>query len=492
MNRKKVLVIAGGFAGLASSALLAKSGFNVTLIEKNDCLGGRARLYKEKDFLFDMGPSWYLMPEVFESFYKIFGKKAKDFYELKRINPNYRIFFGNNAPVDVPSEKEKLKDLFEKMEPGSSKNFEQYMKTAQYQYDVAMKEFMYKPYKSFFDFFTPKILKEGLKLHIFEGLDNFAKRFFKNEKIRKILEYTVVFLGGSPQNTPALYSIMSHVDFDLGVWYPYGGMFEIVKALQKIAEENGVKIITNCEATKINVENSKAKSVSTTSGIFEADIILSNADYQHMEEKLLDEKLATYGKKYWERKKMGPSGFIVYLGLNKKIKNLLHHNLYLDESWDDHFSSIFDKPSWPDSPSYYVSCPSKTDDSCAPEGCENMFILVPIASGIEDTKEIREKYLKKTIQHLEKLIGEKISDAVIVKRTFSINDFIKDYNSYKGTALGMSHTLFQTAIFRPSFKSKKIKNLYYAGNYTHPGIGVPMAIISSQITSKEIEKEHGK
>ncbi|KPK72841.1 phytoene dehydrogenase [candidate division WOR_3 bacterium SM23_60] len=492
MHTKKVLVIGAGFGGLSAAALLARDGFKVTVLEKNEQTGGRARVWRKDGFVFDMGPSWYLMPDVFEKYFALFNKKTQDYYKLVRLDPNYRAFFGTKKTVDVPAQRKEIDKLFDELTPNGSAKLKEYLYVAQYQYEIAMQEFMYRDYKTIFDFFNWKVITKGIRLKIFENFDKFARRYFEDTDIRKILEYTVVFLGGSPNNTPGLYSIMSHVDFDLGVWYPCGGIGQLVRAFTKLAEEQGVNILLNQDVKKIDVVQGRANKIMTDKGEFEADIILVNADYQFAETQLLEGEFRTYDQSYWEKKKMGPSAFLIYLGLNKRISGLLHHNLYLDPSWDEHFRSIFDDPVWPGSPSYYVSCPSKTDKTVAPEGCENLFVLVPVAPGLEDNESIRERYFRKTITHLEKLIGESICDHIVVKRTFAHNDFKEAYNAYKGTALGMSHTLLQTAVFRPAHHSKKVENLYYTGSYNHPGIGVPMVIISSQIVSKTISDRHGR
>ncbi len=489
---KKVIIVGAGIGGLAAAALLGKQGFDVTILEKNEQCGGRARVHKENGFVFDIGPSWYLMPDVFEQFFSLFNKKPSDFFTLKRLDPNYRVFFEDKPSLDIPSDPESVASIFGSMEENGAQKFNKYMKTASYQYDIAMKEFIHKEYRSITDFFNFDIITKGLKLHIFESLDKFAQRFFKNKDLRKILEYTTVFLGGSPNNTPALYSIMSHVDFNLGVWYPMGGIGEIVKALETLCTENGVKILLNHEVWNIETTRGSAKVAITSKGAYEADIFLVNADYAHAETCLIDDEHRTYSQRYWNSRKMGPSAFLMYLGINKKVNSLLHHNLYLAPSWDEHFKSLFDKPAWPQDPSYYICCPSKTDSSVAPEGHENVFVLVPVAAGLPDTEEIRAKYFEKILSHIEKTTGESIRDNIIYRKTFARNDFISYYNAFKGTALGLSHTLFQTAIFRPSFRSKKADNLYYCGSYTHPGIGMPMVLIAAQIACDIIRKEEDK
>lgn len=492
MKSGEVIIVGSGFSGLATAALLAKDDFHVTVVEKNEQPGGRASVWKEGGFTFDMGPSWYLMPDVFERYFAEFGKKPQDLMELVRLDPSYRVFFGHGDSLDISADLENNLTLFNSMEDNGAEKMRKYLDSAKHQYDVAMNEFIYKDYKHLTDFFNRKLVMEGAKLHIFDKLDHYAQRFFENPRIRKILEYNIVFLGGTPYNTPALYALMSHVDFNLGVWYPMGGIGKLVEAFYKLGESYGVEYIFNEEVKKIEVEEKTAKKIITNSNTYEADVFIVNADYAYAETQLLEKKNQTYPEKYWKGKAIAPSALLFFLGINGKVNNLRHHNLYFHPQWEKHFETIFKKLAWPKEPSYYVSCPSKTDSSVAPKDYENIFILVPVAPGLEDNEKVREKYYVQILEHLEGLVGESIRDRVVVKRTFAHKDFADRYNAYKGTALGFAHTLRQTAIFRPRHKSKKVKNLYYTGHYTHPGIGVPMVVISSQILSKVIGRDHGK
>lgn len=487
MNKNNVIVIGAGFGGLAAAALLAKKNKNVTVIEKNEQAGGRASVWKKDGFTFDMGPSWYLMPDVFGNYFNEFNKKPEDYMELVRLDPSYRVFFYPDDYVDISADLEKNLDLFESIEPGAKEKMSPYLEKSKYEYEIAMKDFIYKDYKHLTDFFKPRLIVEGTKLHMFEKLDSYVQRYFKSEKIRQILEYTIVFLGGSPYDSPALYSLMSHVDFNMGVWYPKGGMGQLAEAMKKLAEEQGVDFKFNEPVNKIEVDNGRATAVKTDNGTYQADTIVVNADNAWAEMNLLDKKYQTYGEKYWNKRKIAPSAYLLYLGLDKQLSNFTHHNLYFHPQWEEHFDDIFKNPQWPEKFSYYVSCISKTDPDTAIEGGENVFVLIPVAAGLKDTKETRKKYFDKTIDHMEKLAKENIRDHIIVKRIFVHNDFAERYNAYKGTALGLAHTLRQTAIFRPRHQSKKVKNLYYTGHYNHPGIGVPMVIISSQILSEMIE-----
>ncbi len=491
MPKKKVLIIGAGFGGLSAAAFLAKDGFDVEVLEKNEQAGGRASIFREKGFTFDMGPSWYLMPDVFEQFFACFNKKPEDFYKLRRLDPAYRIFHGKNDYVDVSADLEKNLDLFERMETGAKDKLIQYLKQSKYQYTVSMQDFLYRDYKSIFSFFNRRMLTEGRKLHVFESLDTYTRRYFKNDKLRKILEYSMVFLGGAPKNTPAIYSLMSHIDFNLGVWYPEGGIGSVVKAIEDVARSYGARFTYNSPVERINIVNKQARSVVVAGNEIEADIIISNADYHHTETQLLDSSHQTYSERYWKKRTLAPSAFMLYLGYDRKIEGLEHHTLFFDNDWVRHFDSIFKNPTWPENPSYYVSCASKTDPTIIPAGGEALVILVPVASGLEDSDELRKTYTEKVLTHLEHILGQNLHGA-IVQKVFSQRDFKSFFNAYQGTALGLSHTLMQTAVFRPRHRSQKVSNLYYTGQYTHPGIGMPMCLISSTLVAEEIKKNYDR
>ncbi|MFP4362695.1 MAG: phytoene desaturase family protein [Spirochaetia bacterium] len=483
---KKVIVIGAGFAGLTSAALLARKGYQVTVLEKNKEVGGRARIYQEKGFTFDMGPSWYLMPEVFDEFFARFGKKREDYYTLKELDTYYQVFFSPDESVLITKDKEHNRSVFDSFEQDGGKKLDEYLEKAKYKYDIAMNEFLYKEYTSVFQFLNKKMIIEGTKLNIFSNLDKFVQNFFKDRKARQILEYAMVFLGNSPQNAPALYSIMSHVDLNLGVFFPEGGMGGVALGLQRLAEEEGATVLTGEPVTEIQTKKGKVSKVITSSNEYEADIVVNSADYPWSETKLLEKKNSTYSERYWKKKVLAPSMFILYLGIGHELETMEHHNLYFSEDWTEHFDMIFNEPGWPEDPCFYLSCITKTDPSFAPKACENVFVLVPLAPGLEDTDEIRQIYADKMIDHIERVTGEQIKDDILVKRIYSHRDFASDYNAWEGTALGISHTLDQTAVFRPAHKSKKVENLYYTGQYTHPGVGVPMTFIASQIVADQI------
>jgi phytoene desaturase len=486
----RAIVVGAGIGGLATASSLAHSGWDVTVLEKNSQVGGRARLWETDGFRFDMGPSWYLMPEVFERFFESVGKKREDYYGLHRLDPYYRVYFGPEESVEITSDLERNAALFESFETGGGQRLKDYLKQAEYKYDIAMREFLYRDYSSIFDFFNRRIIFEGLRMNVLSGLDRFVSRYFRDRRARQILEYAMVFLGTSPKAAPAMYSIMSHVDLNLGVFYPDGGLSGVAEAMRRLAEDLGVEIRTEAEVRSINVDRGVVRSLETDSEAYEGDAVVMNADYAHVETQLLEERFRSLSPRYWRNRVLAPSMFILYLGLNRKLESLQHHNLYFSADWYRHFDTIFERPRWPENPCFYVSCISKTDSHSAPAGCENVFVLVPVAPGMDDSQEVRERYAEDVIRHLESITGERIGDSIAVKRIYSHRDFIKDYNAYGGTALGLAHTLGQTAVFRPSHRSRKVKNLFYTGHYTHPGVGVPMVLISSKVVTDIINGEH--
>jgi len=492
MDKKaKITVIGAGFAGLAAAALLAKDGFDVIVLEKNEMAGGRARVWEKDGFTFDMGPSWYWMPDVFENFYQLFGKTASDFYELKRLSPSYRIYFGKGDILDVPATIEALYQLFEDLEPGSSKNLDSFLAQAKYKYDVGMNEYVFKPSHSIMEYFDPRLAVSGIKLQLLGNMRNHVHKLFKNEKLRKLLEFPVLFLGATPQNTPALYSLMNYADLILGTWYPIGGMHKIVSAMQNIAETAGVKFMFNTEVHKIVVNENKAEEVSTNAGTFKTDFIVGNADYHHIEQHLLDNPYRKYDEKYWNSRTMAPSCLLFYIGVNKKLKNVQHHNLFFDENFDEHAKEIYTDAKWPSKPLFYACCPSVTDPGVAPPGCENLFFLIPLAPGLEDNESKRTAYFDLLVQRFGELTGNDISGDILFKRSYAMNDFVGDYHAFKGNAYGLANTLKQTAFLKPSMKSK-VTNLLYTGQLTVPVPGVPPAIISGQVVAKEIKKKLNK
>jgi len=487
---KKVIVIGSGFAGIASAAMLAKKGYDVTVLEKNSSLGGRARQLVKDGYHFDMGPSWYWMPEIFDDFFKQFGKKATDFYELERLDPSYRVYFGQDDFVDIPADLNGVYQLFDRIEPGSSKGLDKFLKEAKYKYEVGMGEFVNKPSLSVFEFMDWRIFKSLFKMQLLTSITNHIKQFTKNKKLLSLLEFPVLFLGAKPQDTPALYSMMNYSDIVLGTWYPKGGMYSVVKAMVKVAEQQGVTFLVNENVEKINVSNGKANSVTSNGKEITADIVVAAADYAFVDQVLLAKEFRRYTPKYWDTRKLAPSCILYYLGLDKKMDNILHHTLFFDADFEKHASEIYDTPMWPSDPLLYTSCPSQNDPSLAPPGKDIMFILIPVAVDLKDTKEIRDKYLDLALERIEKRLGQTIKKHIVVQESYAYTDFVKDYNSLKGNAYGLANTLMQTAFLKPSIKSKKVSNLYYTGQLTVPGPGVPPCLISGQVVANLIEKEN--
>jgi phytoene desaturase len=485
---KKVIVIGSGFAGLSAACHLAKKGYNVTVLEKNEVPGGRARKMEVDGYHFDMGPSWYWMPEVFENFFGHFGKKVSDYYELTRLDPAYKIVFGKNDELTVPAGMKELRELFESYETGSALKLDQFLKEAAYKYKVGMGEFVHKPGLSLMEFADTRVLSSVFRLQMLTSMSAHVEKLFKNEKLRELLKFPVLFLGATPEDTPAMYSLMNYADLELGTWFPKGGMYKIVEGMLALASELGVKVLSAQNVKKIVVNNGKATKVTTDSGDFEADIVVGAADYHHVEQHLLDPEHRVYDEKYWDKRTMAPSSLLFYLGVNKKLDNLLHHNLFFDEDFKQHAVEIYKKPIWPSKPLFYACLASKTDSSCAPEGHENLFLLIPTAPALEDKEETREYYYNVVMDRLENLSGQSIRAHVDYKMSYAHSNFISDYNAYKGNAYGLANTLKQTAFLKPKLRSKKVSNLYYAGQLTTPGPGVPPSLISGEVVANEIFK----
>jgi len=488
MKNTRIAIIGSGFSGLASAALLAQKGYEVHIYEKNDQAGGRARVWKKDGFTFDMGPSWYWMPDVFENYFALFGKKVSDFYELKRLDPGYRVYFGKNDILDIPANMKALEATFEALESGSTAHLRHFLAQAAYKYQVGMGEYVFRPSLSITEFIDWRLIRESIGLQMFSSMSSHVRKHFKHPKIRKVLEFPVLFLGATPQNTPAMYSMMNYADLVMGTWYPQNGMNEIIKAMVQVAEEAGVKIHLNTEVKHIKTENKQALGVETNQGFYEADAVVAAADYEHVDQMLTDKKLRNYSENYWENRTMSPSSLLFYVGLTKKIKDVEHHNLFFDEDFELHAKEIYSDPKWPSKPLFYASCPSKTDATVAPEGMENLFFLMPLAPGLSDSEELREKYFDIMIDRFEQVTGQTIKEHICVKRSYAMNDFESDYHSFKGNAYGLANTLAQTAFFKPSMRSKKIKNLFFTGQLTVPGPGVPPSIISGQVVSTLVDK----
>jgi len=493
---KKAVIIGSGFSGLSTASFLAKYGWNVTVLEKHSSPGGRARQLKDEGFVFDMGPSWYWMPDVFEKYFQCFGKKHSDYYSLKRLDPSYRIYWEDEA-IDMPADYEQLKKVFEKIEPGSGGKLDQYLEQAAYKYEIGINKLVQKPGQSWSEFLDWALIKGIFKLDIFSSIQKHIHKYFKNPRLRQILEFPVLFLGALPKKTPALYSLMNFADIKGGTWYPENGMYSIVNAMYTLAKELGVQFYFTENVTAVNTKENYATGIKseifenegTVTKDYNADVVIATADYHFVETKLLPLQLRSYNESYWNKRILAPSCLIYYVGLNKKLKNITHHSLFFDVDFEKHGNEIYVTKEWPSEPLFYVSATSVTDKNVAPDGCENLFFLIPVAAGLTgDTESLREKYFKKIIKRFEQYIGEEITNYIIYKKTFGPENFVNEYNAFKGNAYGLANTLLQTAVLKPSCRSKKIKNLFYAGQLTVPGPGVPPSLISGEVVAKDVIK----
>ncbi|MGC1474174.1 MAG: phytoene desaturase family protein [Psychroserpens sp.] len=483
---KTVAIVGSGFASLSASCYLAQAGYNVNIFEKNDTVGGRARQIKKQGFTFDIGPSWYWMPDIFDKFFNDFGKKTSDFYQLDKLSPAYKIFFKDEV-ITIGDTMDKICAEFDRIEPGSSTALNTFINKAAKNYDIAINKVVLKPGLSPFELVTPET---ALRVdQFFKTISGDVRKKFNNPKLISTLEFPVLFLGAKPSNTPSFYSFMNYADFGLGTWHPKGGMYEVIKAMSALAKSLGVTINLNSAVDQIHVNNKVASGITVNSEQKHFDIVLSGADYHHSET-LLPESYRQYSESYWAKKTFAPSSLLFYVGFDKKLNNVEHHNLFFDTNFETHAEEIYDNPQWPSDPLFYANFPSITDHSMAPEDCETGFFLIPIAPGIEDTEALRHQYFDVIMSRFEKLTAQNIKKNIIFKESFCVKDFIKEYNSYKGNAYGMANTLSQTAFLRPNLKSKKVKNLYFTGQLTVPGPGVPPSLISGKLVSQLIKKHH--
>lgn len=486
--KKSVLVIGAGLAGLSTACNLAQTGWSVVLVEKNKDVGGRARVFRKKGYTFDMGPSWYMMPEVFDGFFEKFDKKTSDYYELVRLDPRFKVFFEDGSRVVLNDDLEQNKKIFEEVEKGAGERLEKLVGVTDWLYQLTIDKLLSKNYGGFLDLIKPEMVVSFLmilaKMNPFESYEKMVSGYFENEKLKHLVEHGTVFLGGSPHNTPAIYSMMIAADYVRGVYYPDGGMGKVVDAFRRLAIELGVEIRTEEEVVGIESNDGKVVKVVTNKNEYNPSVVVSGADYAHTELDLIENEDRSYGQKYWDKRVMGISTLLLYVGVKKKLPSLEHHNFYYSTDWDDHFESIFDAKKWPKNPSYYVCAPSKTDESVAPAGSENLFVLVPLASGLDDDG--RDEFVKMILSKMEKDLDCKFVDDIEVCEVYSQRDYLKDYNAFGGTALGMAHTLLQSVVMRPKMRSKKLKNLYYTGQYTQPGVGVPMVVLSGKYVAEEI------
>ncbi len=494
-SNKTVLVIGAGFAGLSVATFLAQKGWKVKVVEKHTIPGGRARKFEANEFVFDMGPSWYWMPDVFEKYFEKFGKQVSDYYQLKRLDPSYRVYF-DKTHWDMPANYSDLQALLESVEPGAALALDKFMEEAKFKYEVGVGKLVHKPGQSWLEFIDWEVIKGVFKLDIFQSMKKHVAKFFKHPYIQSIMEFPVLFLGALPERTPALYSLMNYADIKGGTWYPEKGMYSIVHGMYQVALEQGVSFCFGEEVKHIEVVNGVAKTASTIVALtgeqkeYTFDVVVGAGDYHHIETKLLNKKYQSYSDAYWDSRLLAPSSLLYYVGLNKKLTGVLHHNLFFDTDFGVHGKEIYTQPAWPKDPLFYASVPSVTDPSVAPAGNENLFLLIPVAAGLQgDTEEVRDAYFNQLITRLEQKWGQSISDSIVYKKSFAVSDFISEYHSFKGNAYGLANTLMQTAILKPSCKSSKVKNLYYTGQLTVPGPGVPPSLISGEVVAELVHNQ---
>ena len=486
---ESAVVVGSGFGGLSTACYLADAGLDVTVLEKNEQLGGRASVLEGEGFTFDMGPSWYLMPDVFERFFGHFDREPADFYDLERLDPHYRIFFKDGDSVAVTDDNREMYDVFESYEEGAGEALEEYLDTSETHYEVAMEDFVYTDRPRLRDWVDPDVMRAApIGLQLLGTMDDYVADYFEHPKLKQITQYSLVFLGGAPSNTPALYNMMSHVDFNLGVHYPENGMRSVVDACVELGEQLGVDYVTDAEVTEI-VNRKNGFLVESRAGGVRADYVVSDADYAHTEQELLPAHERQYDAEYWDSRTYAPSAYLMYMGVEGDVEPLKHHTLVLPTDWENHFEQIFDDPAWPEDPAYYLCVPSKTDDDVAPEGHSNLFALVPVAPGLDDTEEVRTWYRDLLLDDIAENTGVDLRDRIVFEETFAVSEFADRYNSRQGTALGLAHTLRQTALLRPPHRSEACPGLYFTGSYTTPGIGVPMCLISGEHTADALLKD---
>jgi phytoene desaturase len=487
---KKAVVIGSGFAGLSAATFLARDGWQVDVYEKHDQPGGRCRHFKKDGFSFDMGPSWYWMPDVFERYFAQFGKKVSDYYELIRLDPSYRIYWEEGI-MDVPASYAEMKNLFDRLEPGAGEKLDTFMQEAEYKYRVGVNKLVFKPGQSWLEFLDQELIAGLFRLDVFNNIKSHIAKYFKHPHLRQMMEFPVLFLGALPENTPALYSLMNYADVKLGTWFPKGGMHKIVEGMHQLAVEQGVRFHFNANVNSIQIDNGKAIGITIngSTATIAADAVVGAADYHFIETKLLSPQYQSYTAQYWDKRVMAPGCLIYYVGINTRIPDLQHHSLFFDVPFEKHAAEIYTHPAWPEKPLFYLSATSVTDPSQAPEGSENLFFLIPIAAGLDgDDEKVREQYFDILSERLKDRTGVDIRNHVVYKRAYSYTDFVDDYNAFKGNAYGLANTLLQTAILKPSCKSKKVKNLYYTGQLTVPGPGVPPSLISGEVVAGVVNK----
>ncbi|MGM0558029.1 MAG: phytoene desaturase family protein [Myxococcota bacterium] len=487
-----VIVIGAGFSGLAAAAHLAAGGADVRVLEKHDQPGGRARTWDKDGFHFDMGPSWYWMPDVFERFFESFGYRVSDLYDLERLDPSYRVVWPGGDAWDIPAGLDALREFFESHEEGAGGAFDRFIDETRYIYESAFDDYLFRPSLSFFEFVDPQLVTELFRLRMLRSMSNYARRFFDHPRLARLVEWPVLFLGAAADKTSAMYSLMSYADMALGTWYPDGGMHRVIEAMEHVAREQGAEFEYGVEVERILVEGGRAVGVSTAHGDVRADAVLASADYHHVEQQLVPPGYRQFDEAYWNKRTMSPSSLLFYLGLEGDLGDLEHHTLFFDEDLDTHMDAVYEDARWPKAPLFYACAPSVTDPSVAPAGCSNLFLLIPLAPGLDDSDEMRERLYAEVMQRLESHVGSPLRDRVVVERAYAMRDFEQDYGAFKGNAYGMANTLRQTGPLKPPLRSEALPGLYFAGQLTVPGPGMPPSLISGELSAGVLLEDLGK
>ncbi len=496
-NKTTVAIVGAGVGGLAVANLLAKAGYEVSVHEARSQLGGRMGMLAKDGFRFDTGPSWYLMPEVFDHFYEILGSSTKSQLKLTKLEPAYQVFLESEKnPLVITGDEKADAEMFERRETGAGEALINYLDSAEKIYKLALENFLYTTFESPRNFMGPGLLRHGPAMlkNAQQTMNKLTGKHFKDPGLRQILEYPSVFLGSSPFKVPAIYHLMSYLDFRQGVYYPQGGMYSVTESMVSIGRNLGVKFYLNKAVKAIEIQDKEATGLRMNDGSrILADIVISNADMHFTQTKLLPTHAQDYPSSYWKKRQAGPSALLMYLGVKGSLPQLKHHNLFFVKDWKENFAKIAEAKEWPIPASIYVCKSSQTDSSVAPKGHENVFVLVPLPANPNLHADKLEEYAELYIQQIAEQSGViDFAERIVTKELYGPADFYNDYNSWKGTALGLGHELRQSAMLRPRTRSKKTKNLYYVGANVQPGIGVPMCLISAELVYKQITGDKTK
>lgn len=476
----RAVVIGAGIAGLSAACHLAKSGAQVTVVERHDQPGGRARTWEEDGFRFDMGPSWYWMPDLFEAFFQTFDSKVADLYELVRLDPSYRVVWPGGEAWDVPAGVQELRKFFADKQPGGDDALDAFLEESGWIYRVATQDYLSKPSLSLWEYADPRLPIEAVRLRMFTSMDARAAHYFRDERLQRLVSWPVLFLGAPSSRTPAMYSLMAYADMALGTWYPMGGMHRVIQAMVRVARQLGVAFRFGTDVLGLDVQGGRVMAARTEAGPLPADVFVGAADYHHVEG-LLPPASRQFSKRWWDRRQMSPSSLLLYLGVEGRV-DLPHHTLFFDEDLDRHMDEVYGRARWPQRPLFYVCAASRTDPDAAPPGCENLFVLVPLAPGLPDDEAERDRVEAQVLERIAARIGHPLN--IRVKRRYAMREFVEDYRAYKGNAYGMANTLLQTGPFKPPLRSRKVENLFFAGQLTVPGPGMPPSLISGGLAAR--------